>query len=416
MTPIPHRVMSVFGTRPEAIKFAPVIRAMSSRPELTIFNIISSQHSDLLKPFIDLFGISIDADLEVMRPNQHPNDVLSLVVGRLDVEITRFKPDLVLVQGDTTTALAGALAAMNRGVPVGHIEAGLRSGDPDLPFPEELNRRLISQAATLHFAATESNRRNLLENGIDPTLISVTGNPVVDALHFIRAQGEVSTAIRDLIACCAGKKRIVLTTHRRENFGDTMRGYLDVLKRFVSASDDHVLLFPVHPNPAVRKAAEAAFGDEPKVVLLDPLNHTDFLQLLSEAWLIVSDSGGVQEEAPSLGKALLVLRSVTERPEGIAAGVARLVGSPEALAAELAEAAQPGSWITQVRKIGNPFGDGHAGERIAEQVSRHLSGSHHRRRRSEQELNQTEQGSIGPSPGVTPWRSEAATRLDRRAR
>jgi UDP-N-acetylglucosamine 2-epimerase (non-hydrolysing) len=364
-----RKVMMVFGTRPEAIKCSPVIREMSARPDFDVINVVSSQHTDLLHPLIDLFGISVAADLDVMRPNQQPNDVLSRVVSQLDAALARFAPDFVLVQGDTTTALAGALAAFHRRIPLGHIEAGLRSGNPDSPFPEEMNRRLISQIAALHFVATTANRNNLLREGIDPGRIALTGNPVVDALRAIRGRAPMSPALREVLARSEGKKRIVLTAHRRESFGETMRGYFDVLNRFVAGAGDRALLFPVHPNPAVRAVAEQVFGSAPNVFLLEPLDYPDFVHLLSSAWLVVSDSGGVQEEAPSLGKPLLVLRRDTERQEAIDAGVSRLVPSAGALANELAEIARPGSWIDAVHAIENPFGDGHAATRIADCIA-----------------------------------------------
>lgn len=367
-----NKVMTVFGTRPEAIKFAPVISALSEQPNLQVTNVISSQHTDLLQPFIKLFGIRVDADLDIMQPGHHLNHVLSRVVGALNESMEAFEPDLVLVQGDTTTALAGALAAMNRRIPVGHIEAGLRSGNPSSPFPEEMNRRLIGGIARLHFAATRDNRENLIAEGINPCKIFVPGNPIVDALEHIQAHASPSEEISDLLAQHSGRKLIVVTAHRRENFGGAMGGYFEALKAFVSRTDEYTLLFPVHPNPAVREATQAILGDARNVVLLDPLNYADFVYLLSNAWIIVSDSGGIQEEAPSLGKALLILRRDTERPEAIAAGVSRLVTSATQLTAELVEATHPGSWIEHIRQMANPFGDGHAAPRIAKLVADYL--------------------------------------------
>ncbi len=357
--------MTVFGTRPEAIKFAPVIRAITRNPDLEVINIVTSQHTELLRPLIDLFDIDVSADLDVMRHDQPLNGVLSRIVDRLDAELVRWMPDVVLVQGDTTSALAGALAAWNRQVALGHIEAGLRSGDRNSPFPEEMNRRLISQIASMHFAATSANRKNLLDGGVAKHRIAVTGNPVVDALKLISKNAQISPDTADLMMRIGSRKPIVMTSHRRENFGDKMLGYFDVLKRFVSQSDKYVLIFPMHPNPAVRNVAEQAFGGARNVELIDPLKYSDFIHLLSRAWLAVSDSGGIQEEAPSLQKALLVLRENTERPEGVAAGVARLVQSPEDLSRELNEASQPGSWIEGVKANSNPFGDGNASRRIA---------------------------------------------------
>ncbi|MGI9370213.1 MAG: non-hydrolyzing UDP-N-acetylglucosamine 2-epimerase [Ruegeria sp.] len=368
--------MTVFGTRPEAIKFAPVIRAMSRTPELEVINIVTSQHTELLRPLIDLFEINVSADLDVMRHDQPLNGVLSRIIDRLDAELVRWVPDVVLVQGDTTSALAGALAAWNRQIAVGHIEAGLRSGNRNSPFPEEMNRRLVSQVASLHLAATSANRKNLLDDGIANHRIAVTGNPVVDALKLISTKAQIAPSTTDLMMRFGGRKPIVMTSHRRENFGDKMLGYFDVLKQFVSQSDQYVLVFPVHPNPAVRNVAEEAFGSARNVELIDPLKYSDFIHLLSRAWLVVSDSGGIQEEAPSLQKALLVLRENTERPEGVEAGVARLVQSPADLLRELNEASRPGSWIEGVKASSNPFGDGNASRRIAGHLTSFLKDMH----------------------------------------
>ena len=361
-----RKIVTLFGTRPEAIKFGPVIRALGDFPSMRVRNVLSSQHTDLLYPFVKLFGIEVAHDLEIMRPGQSPSDVLSRVMAAFDAVLEDEQPDMVLVQGDTSTALAGALAAFHRQVPVGHIEAGLRSGNALSPFPEEMNRRLISRIAALNFAATSANVENLQGEGSDPESVILTGNPVVDALHWIRKEVAPSGPIKSAADAFAGKRLIVLTTHRRENFGGTMRGYLEVLRDFVEQREDYALLFPVHPNPQVRMVTGEVFGDNPRISLLDPLDYPDFVYLLSRAWIVVSDSGGVQEEAPSLGKPLLVIRENTERPEAVNAGVAKLVGSSaDSLAALLEEAAQPNAWIDAVSETPNPFGQGDAGHRIA---------------------------------------------------
>lgn len=368
-----RKVMTLFGTRPEAIKFAPVIRALSRFPSLRIVNTLSSQHTDLLYPFVQLFGIDVAHDLKIMRPGQQPSQVLSRVITAFDDVLATERPDLVLVQGDTTTALAGALAAFHRKIPVGHIEAGLRSGNPDSPFPEEMNRRLIGRIARLNFAATADNVTNLEREGVDPESIVQTGNPVVDALQWIRADTRPGEAIRNAIAKHSDRRIIVLTTHRRENFGASMRRNLEVLRKFVRENEDVALVFPVHPNPEVRAVTTEILHNSDRVVLLDPLDYGDFIHLLSHAWLVVSDSGGVQEEAPSLGKPLLVIRENTERPEAIESGVAKLVGeSPEKLDRLLREAAAEGSWIEKVASVSNPFGTGDAGTRIAEAIASFL--------------------------------------------
>jgi UDP-N-acetylglucosamine 2-epimerase (non-hydrolysing) len=362
------KVLTAFGTRPEIIKLAPVIRALEAAPDtFRTINVASGQHDGLAQPFIRLFGIRVDHDLHVMEPGQTPSGVCARVLQSLDPVLVREEPDLVVVQGDTTTALAASLAAFHRQVPVAHVEAGLRSGDPVNPHPEEMNRRLISRLATWHFAATPGNRAALLREGVDASSVFVTGNPVVDALQDIRQRCPPGPAIRALLARTEGRRRIVLTTHRRESFGARMADNLRQLRRFVEQRDDAVLMMPVHPNPAVVAAVRSILAGHDRIDLLEPLEYPDFVCLISHAWLIVSDSGGVQEEAPSLGRPVLVLRQNTERPEALAAGVARLVGAePGRLTALLEEAWMPGSWAEGVARLPNPFGEGDGGRRIAE--------------------------------------------------
>ena len=361
------KVLSLFGTRPEVIKLAPVIRALEhpGRGFETV-NVLSGQHADLVRPFLRTFAVRVDHDLGVMEPGQTPGLVCARVLAALDPLLKRTAPDAVLVQGDTSTALAGALAGFHRQIPVGHVEAGLRSGDVTSPFPEEMNRRLITRLASWHFAATESNRETLLREGVGDERVFLTGNPIVDAVLGVRERVAAGPALAPTLAATAGLKRIALTTHRRESFGETMRENLDALRRFVETHADVALIFPVHPNPAVVAETRAALSGHPRIHLLEPLGYEDFVALMAESWLVVSDSGGVQEEAPSLGRPLLVLRENTERPEAVRSGLARLVGGrPERLAALLEEAAQPGSWVEGVSRIENPFGRGDAGERIA---------------------------------------------------
>jgi len=359
-------VVTVFGTRPEVIKLAPVIRALENGGQFRTVNVCSSQHTDLLVPLISRFGIRIDHDLKVMVPNQTPSGVCARVIALLDPILTREQPDVLMVQGDTTTALAAALAAFYRGVPVAHVEAGLRSGNLFSPFPEEMNRRVITQLATWHFAATERNRNTLLAEGVAQERIFVTGNPVVDALHSVLDHTPISSALHQTLQQTAGLKRIVLTTHRRESFGEVMSRNLNVLADFVRDKADVALLFPVHPNPAVVEAARRSFRGCDRTYLLEPLGYEEFIYLLSQSWLIVSDSGGVQEEVATLGKPLLVLRENTERPEAVECQVARLSGGdPERLALLLQQTYGDQSWQEQVKHAINPFGKGDAGPRIA---------------------------------------------------
>ena len=361
------KVLTVFGTRPEAIKMAPVIRELEAPAKMIrTVNVTSTQHTDLLHPLIRLFDIRIDHDLRAMRPNQTPNQLCARVLSALDPVLRQEQPDLLLVQGDTTTAMAGALAGFHHQVPVAHVEAGLRSHDSRSPYPEEMNRRLITRLATYHFAATPANRDTLLAEGVADERIFVTGNPVVDSLKAILKLAPSAPAVDALLRATKGQRRIILTTHRRESFGAKMAGNLRVIRSFVERHGDVALIFPVHPNPSVAGAARAILSGHPRIHLIQPLTYHHFITLVTHAWLIVSDSGGLQEEAPTLGKPLLVLRENTERPEAMQSGIARLVGgTPERLATMLEEAAGEGSWADEVREIENPFGRGESGKLIA---------------------------------------------------
>ncbi|HVE59616.1 MAG TPA: UDP-N-acetylglucosamine 2-epimerase (non-hydrolyzing) [Pyrinomonadaceae bacterium] len=358
------KILVLFGTRPEAIKLAPIIHELKKKFFQTVV-VSSSQHKELLKPFLKMLDIAVDFDLRVMTKNQTPNEVCSKVLAKLDKILAAEKPDLIVVQGDTTTTLAGALAGFNRQIAVGHVEAGLRSGNLYSPFPEELNRRLVSQIANFHFAATERNRRNLLAEDIPMEKVFVTGNTVVDSLQYILKNLTPGSQITDLLEETKGLKRILLTTHRRESFGEKMSGNLKVLRDFVEKRKNVCLFFPVHPNPNVQAVTEEILAGRERIYLLEPLNYEDFVAVMKSAWLIISDSGGVQEEAPSLGKPLLVLRENTERPEAIRAGVAKLVGgNPRTLARMLEENHSVETWIKSVKEVANPFGDGKAAKRI----------------------------------------------------
>lgn len=363
-----YKILILFGTRPEIIKFAPIIRELQAQPEYFETVIVSTgQHTDLLKPFLKNFGIVPDFDLNVMTAGQTPSEVCARVMTAVDKILHDEKPQVVLVQGDTSSALAGALAAFHRKIPVGHVEAGLRSGDAMSPFPEEMNRRLISQMAKFHFASTGHNMETLVSEGVMIDDVYITGNPVVDSLNNILRTSEPSNKIQELLNKTTGLKQILLTTHRRENFGDVMANNLGVLRRFVEKHDDVYVVFPVHPNPAVREATREVLSHHERIHLIDPLDYADFVHLLASSWLIVSDSGGVQEEAPSLGKPLLILRENTERPEAVWSGVAKLVGNDHVAFAEmLEENYRDDEWITSVQAITNPFGDGTAAHRIAE--------------------------------------------------
>jgi UDP-N-acetylglucosamine 2-epimerase (non-hydrolysing) len=299
-----------------------------------------------------------------MTPSQDSEALLRRIVWRVSDIIRRESPDMIVVQGDTTTALAGAIVGHQCGVPVAHVEAGLRSGNLRSPYPEEINRVSITQLASVHFATTESNRNSLLREGIAESAIVVSGNTIVDALKLVLDNQE-SEATFSVIPAPAAQKCIVLTTHRRESFGKVLENNLLVIRDFVEEHDDVRLVFPVHPNPNIEVPAFDILSDHPRITLASPLPYTDFICLLSKCWLVISDSGGVQEEIPSLGKPLLILRENTERLECVEAGMARLVGNrPGALRAMLEEAYETNSWANSVHKIPNPFGDGHSAERI----------------------------------------------------
>lgn len=358
-------VMPVFGTRPELIKMLPVIRAAEAAANVTVKTVMTSQQKDLVRSLAKDWSIRADYDLDVMKPAQSLNDIVSRVIARIDGILEAQTPDVVLVQGDTTSAFAGALAAFNRGIPVGHIEAGLRTASIDSPFPEEANRRLIGRIARFHFAPTLRNKKALLAENTPAENIFLTGNTVVDSIHLVLGQQPPSTPIRDLIARLQGRRVITLTTHRRESFGTVMRDRLRVLRRYVEERPDVSLIFPVHPNPQVKELAQAELSTCKQIHLLAPLSYPDFLHCLAASWVILSDSGGIQEEAPTLGKPLLILRDETERMESVTCGVARLVGkSPDRLQAELLELDKPGSWATKVHEVENPFGRGDSGAQI----------------------------------------------------
>jgi len=362
-------ILTLFGTRPEVIKLAPVILQLEKRKDvLDTINVFSGQHADLVRTLAEFFGIRIDCDCRLMTFDQDPEELLRRAVRRVCDIVRRERPDLVVVQGDTSTALAGAIAGNRCGIPVAHVEAGLRSGSLFSPYPEEVNRISITRLATLHFAATESNRDSLLREGVAETSIVVTGNPIVDALKLV-LDNRGSQAEPCLIRCVSAPKCIVLTTHRRESFGRVLEQNLRVIRSFVEEHADTHLVFPVHPNPNTRILAFDILGDHPRITLTSALPYAEFIGLLSKCWLVISDSGGVQEEVPSLGKPLLILRENTERQECIETGIARLVGGrPEVLRAMLEEACQPGSWVNSVHKIANPFGSGNSAERIVRQI------------------------------------------------
>ncbi len=363
------RVLAVLGTRPEAIKFAPVLAACAEHSVLRCETVVTGQQADLLRDQLDTLKITVHHRLDVMRAGQSVNELLTTTVQALTPLMARLAPHAVLVQGDTTTALAAALVASFAHIPLVHIEAGLRSFNCLSPYPEEGNRVLISHASALHCAATTDNVVNLVNEGVAPEAIVLTGNPIVDALQRSLPAAQPSPALAALLARHHGRRIVTFTMHRRENFGARLVDYVTTVRDFVAAREDCVLVAPVHPNPAVGKVLNALLADTARVELIAPLGYQDFLALLAASALLLSDSGGVQEEVAALGVPLLVLRDTTERPEIFATGLAKLAPEPAVLAEQLAAL---GEWPARRPLAVNPFGDGHSGPRIVRAVARLL--------------------------------------------
>ena len=368
-----RKVMVVFGTRPEAIKMAPVVSALRARPGIQTLVAVTAQHRQMLDQVLDLFGIVPDDDLDLMRANQGLPDLFSRILTGMSEVISRRKPDLVLVHGDTSTTLAAALAAFYARVPVGHVEAGLRTGNMEAPWPEEMNRRLVSPLAQLHFAPTARARDNLLAEGIEDARIHVTGNTVVDALlqavARLEADKELSNAVdASLPALDPDRRMILVTGHRRESFGEGFESICSALRR-IADLDGVEIVYPVHLNPNVREPVLRLLGGLPNVHLIEPLDYLPFVQLMRRASLIITDSGGIQEEAPSLGKPVLVMRDVSERPEAIESGTARLVGTaPDTIYEAARQLLGSQDVYAAMAKARNPYGDGAAAHRIAELI------------------------------------------------
>jgi UDP-N-acetylglucosamine 2-epimerase (non-hydrolysing) len=367
------KVLVIFGTRPEAIKLFPVIRALAVVPGLTVRTCVTAQHRGLLDQVLAIADLVPDIDLDLMEPGQTLDRLTArLLVGLGDV-MDAERPDLVIVQGDTATAMTGALAAYYRKVPVAHVEAGLRSGDIYHPWPEEVNRRIVAPIATLHFAPTDTAAEALRRETIAEDTIHVTGNTVIDALHWtadrVAADQSLAAGLDAIAARFDGKRIILVTTHRRENFGDGMAAIARAIGR-IAARDDVAVLFPVHPNPNVVLVMDEILGTQANVARIEPLDYPHFVRALGMAEIVLTDSGGVQEEAPALGKPVLVMRETTERPEGVAAGTARLIGTDEdRIVSEIFTLLDDTSRYSAMARAHNPFGDGHAAAKIAKVVA-----------------------------------------------
>ncbi|MDT0165807.1 UDP-N-acetylglucosamine 2-epimerase (non-hydrolyzing) [Actinotalea sp. AC32] len=365
--------MTVFGTRPEAIKVAPVLRGVAEAPLLHGITVVTGQHREMLRGVTDFFGIVPDHDLDIMRPGQSLSGIAARVLDGLDPLLDRERPDAVLVQGDTTTSTAAALAAFHRGVPVVHLEAGLRSGDMTSPFPEEANRVLTSRLATLHLAPTPGARDNLLREGIDPGAVVVTGNTVIDAL-VAATSTEVPLPDARLRAAAAGDGPMLLVTaHRRESWGAPMEAVGRALAHLVRTRPELTVVLPAHRNPVVRDAVLPGLVGMPNVVVTEPLPYAQFTHLLARSTVVLTDSGGVQEEAPSLGKPVLVMRDTTERPEAVSAGTVRLVGTDETvIVSEVSRLLDDADAYAAMANAVNPYGDGHATPRTLAAVLHHF--------------------------------------------
>ena len=361
------RVLTIIGTRPEVIKMAPVIKELERRrAHFTVTNVLTGQHRDMCQPYLSLFKIRTDYDLAIMRRGQSLDAIVERILVRLPSVLEKIAPDIVLVQGDTTSAFAAALAAYHQRIAVGHVEAGLRTNNKHNPFPEEMNRRLIGTLADIHFAPTQTAQRNLRHEGVPAQDIYVTGNTVIDALKNVVRRSFVFDN-PELAAILHARRRIIcVTTHRRESFGMPMRNTLIGLRRIVARYPDVEVVIPVHYNPNVQQQVFRFLGNVERIHLLKPLPYEAFVHLLSRSYLVLTDSGGIQEEAPALGKPVLVLRETTERPEGIRAGTARLVGTDSDMivntVAKLLESKRAYQAMAQAV---NPYGDGRSGARIA---------------------------------------------------
>lgn len=370
----PIKVLSVFGTRPETVKMAPLVKELAAREEFESKVCVTAQHRQMLDQVLQAFSIRPDYDLNIMQQGQTLSDITARVLQGLEQVIAQAKPDIVLVHGDTTTSFAGALAAFYSQTAVGHVEAGLRTHDKYSPFPEEMNRCFVGCVADLHFAPTELSRGNLLREGKRPDSIVVTGNTAIDALKTTVREGYD----HEVLHWAEGSRLIVLTAHRRENLGEPMHRMFRAIRRIVEEFPDVKMVYPVHLNPAVQKAAAEELGDNDQIRLIAPMEVVEFHNLLARSYLILTDSGGIQEEAPSLGKPVLVLRDTTERPEGLEAGTLKLAGTQEETVYRLLrELLTDRQEYDRMSRAENPYGDGLAGKRIADAILHWYKGMNH---------------------------------------
>ena len=360
------KVMSIFGTRPEAIKMAPLVKELERREEIASIVCVTAQHRQMLDQVLDTFEIKPDFDLNIMKQGQTLSDITTAALLGLEGVIKEARPDLILVHGDTTTTFAGALAAFYQQVAIGHVEAGLRTDNKYSPYPEEMNRQMVDRLTDMFFAPTALSRENLLRENVPAEKIYVTGNTAIDAMATT-VRGDYTHPELDWIS--ENERLILLTAHRRENLGDPMRSIFRGVRRVVDEFPDVKVLYPIHLNPAVRQVAKEVFDGCDRVRLIEPLEVFDFHNFQNRSFIILTDSGGIQEEAPSLGKPVLVLRDTTERPEGIEAGTLKLVGTDEEIIyREARRLLTDEEEYRRMSRASNPYGDGHASERIADAI------------------------------------------------
>lgn len=366
------KVMSIFGTRPEAIKMAPLVKELEKRKNIESIVCVTAQHRDMLDQVLETFDIKPDYDLNIMKQGQTLGDVTTRALTGLEEVIKEARPDIVLVHGDTTTTFAGALAAFYNQVAIGHVEAGLRTDNKYSPYPEEMNRQMVDRLSDMYFAPTEISKNNLLKENIDESKIYITGNTAIDAMSTTIDKNYTH---KELEWIKPGERMILLTAHRRENLGEPMRHIFRAIKRIVDEFDDVKVIYPIHMNPKVREVANEVFDGDDKVKLIEPLEVFDFHNFQNKSYIILTDSGGIQEEAPSLGKPVLVLRDTTERPEGISAGTLKLVGTDEdVIYEETKRLLTDSKEYERMSKASNPYGDGHASERIVDAIVEYFSG------------------------------------------
>lgn len=354
------KISVIFGTRPEAIKLCPVVLALKADPAFDCRVCVTGQHREMLQQVLDVFGVVPDVDLALMRPNQTLGGLTSRAIAAIDEYLAQEKPDIVMVQGDTTTVLAGALAAFYHHIPVAHVEAGLRTGNMESPWPEEANRVLTTRLAKWHFCPTENNKNNLLKEGVAVDDIYVTGNTVIDALLIAREKIKQSNNFKS-----NNSRMVLITGHRRENFGEGFEHICNAIRKLATEFPDVDFVYPVHLNPNVREPVNRLLSGLPNVKLIEPQSYLPFVKLMSEAYLILTDSGGVQEEAPSLGKPVLVMRDTTERPEAVTAGTVKIVGTKaDDIYRETRTLLTDRAAYEAMAAAVNPYGDGKAVERI----------------------------------------------------